>query len=501
MTEFNSILSTFEVTCKRFPKKIALYCLEESLSYEALQDSVQQWSNAFFNEQLQGKRILIYLDKGIDYVKSIYACLATGATYIPVDASQPLERILSIIEQAKPDLIITDENKNSTINNVLISRFLINQSACYFMKEDNKLVYLNNNKNSNRAFYTSKTDDVAAILFTSGSTGVPKGVKVSHQNLSYFINWAVQSLNLTHKDVLSNHASFAFDLSTFDIFAAGQVGAATWIITSQQQQNVAELINGIKKYSVTTWYSVPSVLSMMVATNALDMQVTKTLRHVLFAGEVYPIGALRELKKCIAETCSLQNWYGPTETNVCLYHKVTNDDLKKNYPVPIGKPLNGIDAVIDSDKPIGELIIYGACVTPGYSNVQDKRNNQLHKNKGHATGDLVRFENGYYYYQSRVDDMVKINGHRIELGEIDACLSVMPGVKAVAVLCITSDFQQKLTAFIVAKEESQINTLSVKQFVSERLPRYMVPNSVKCLLQLPKNANGKIDFKVLRGLA
>ncbi|SFC05460.1 AMP-binding protein [Pseudoalteromonas denitrificans] len=499
MTEFNSIMSGFERSCKQFPENIAVHCLDESVSYETLEQTVLQWSNAFLNEDLKGKRILIHLDKGIEYVKSIYACLAAGAIYVPVDASQPIERILSIISQAQPDLIITDESKCKMLNDVLVSRFVLSQESCYFLNKDQKQVFLDERLDKKAIFHKAKPDEVAAILFTSGSTGVPKGVQISHKNLAYFINWAVDSLNLTQKDVLSNHASFSFDLSTFDLFAASQVGAATWVITTQQQKFVAELVNGIKKYNVSIWYSVPSVLSMMVATNALDKNTTSRLRHVIFAGEVYPIGALRTLNTCLADTCSLHNWYGPTETNVCLYHKITNEDLTKDHPVPIGKPLAGSDAVIDCDT--GELIIYGPSVTPGYSNVIDGRNAKLHEQFGHATGDLVRFENGVYYYQDRIDDMVKINGHRIELGEINACLSTMPEIYEVVVQCITTDFQQKLIAYIVPNTEAKINTLAVKQFASEKLPRYMVPNNVKCLSQLPRNANGKVDYKILRSLA
>lgn len=501
MIEFNAIMSGFEHSCKQFPDNIALYCLDEKVSYQALYQTVLQWSDAFLNEGLKGKRILIYLDKGTDYVKSIYASLATGAIYIPVDATQPIERILSIIAQAKPDLIITDESKKDAINVAQTTSFVVTQGTGYFLNGANKTILPEQRLEKKGLLYCAKPDEVAAILFTSGSTGVPKGVQISHQNLAYFINWATQSLSLTNKDVLSNHASFSFDLSTFDLFAACQVGAATWVITAQQQKFAAELINGISKYGVTVWYSVPSVLSMMVATNALDIERTAMLRHVIFAGEVYPIGALRALKNCLSESCSLQNWYGPTETNVCLYHKVTSEDLSKDHPVPIGKPLEGVDAVIDSVNAPGELIIYGPCVTPGYSNVVDERNSQLHENFGHATGDLIRLDNGLYHYQGRVDDMVKINGHRIELGEVTACLSTMPGVKDVAVLCITTDFQHKLVAYVVPKDNTKISIMGVKQFCSKKLPRYMVPNSVKCLAQLPRNANGKADSKLLRELA
>jgi amino acid adenylation domain-containing protein len=501
MTVFNAIMPGFERSCKQFPENIALYCLDEKVSYQALYQTVLKWSDAFLNEGLKGKRILIYLDKGTDYVKSIYASLATGAIYIPVDATQPIERILSIIAQAKPDLVITDENKKDTINVAKTTNFVVTQGTGYFLNKGNKTNLPEQPHKKRDVLYAAKPDEIAAILFTSGSTGVPKGVQISHKNLAYFINWATQSLKLTNKDVLSNHASFSFDLSTFDLFAATHVGAATWIITAQQQKFAAGLINGISKYGVTVWYSVPSVLSMMVATKGLDIERTAMLRHVIFAGEVYPIGALRTLKICLPETCSLQNWYGPTETNVCLYHKVTSEDLKKDHPVPIGKPLEGVDAVIDSINEHGELIIYGSCVTPGYSNVVDERNSQLHAKFGHATGDLVYLDNGFYYYQGRVDDMVKINGHRIELGEINACLSTMAEVKAVTVLCITTDFQHKLVAYIVPKDNTPISIMRVKQFCSERLPRYMVPNSMKCLSQLPRNTNGKVDTNVLRELA
>jgi amino acid adenylation domain-containing protein len=452
---------------------------------------------------------VIYLPKSIDYVVAIYATLVSGNTYVPIDASQPLERARLILAEAEPALVITesrfaDSYVGESVQKLEMDRLEFSGASSTGVDDPEEFV---------GEWHCPDAMDIAAILFTSGSTGTPKGVQISHAMLNNFIEWTVADLALSHEDVFSNHASYAFDLSTFDLFASSRVGGAMWVITQSQQHHISELLKGLERFQVTIWYSVPTVLSMLVVSGEMSSCHTRQLRHVVFAGEPFPLGALRKLGECLPSGCHLSNWYGPTETNVCFAYRFSPailSDLNSLSALPIGRPLSGFSAaVVDEQGKClhtsgiqGELLVGGVGVTPGYCNFMDPHNQEHHRYGRHATGDLVHCDSsGLYYYHGRIDDLVKINGHRVELGEIETCLGQMPGVEEVVLIAELGEQHQKLIAYIVPEsDEYQVNLISVKQFVSERLPRYMVPNAVRFLPSLPMNANGKVDRKYLRSL-
>lgn len=491
-------------SCIRHSEDDALYCNDETISYHQLAVRVEHVCQLIRDKKLSGQQVLIHLPKSIDYVVAIYAVLATGNCYVPVDASQPLERAKLILEQARPALVITESSLVGSYTDETVPTLAMDT-----ITYDEAWLGQETLKHAIASWYSPNENDIAAILFTSGSTGTPKGVQISHGMLNHFIEWAVTELELSSKDVFSNHASYAFDLSTFDLFASSRVGAAVWVITKEQQHDVSALLEGIERFNISIWYSVPTVLSMLVASGEFNSQRSKQLRHVLFAGEPYPIGALRKLCECLPSYCQLSNWYGPTETNVCFSYRFSpaSTDLSHFSTLPIGRPLPGLRALIIDEQGVelsdsgeqGELLIEGAGVTPGYSNIIDPRNSEYHRHRCHATGDIVHCDQGLYYFHGRSDDLVKVNGHRVELGEIEACLGQMSGIKDVAVIAKLGEQQQKLIANIVIDDDRpKINLLTVKQFVSQRLPRYMVPHAVRFLPALPVNANGKVDRKYLR---
>jgi acyl-coenzyme A synthetase/AMP-(fatty) acid ligase len=358
--------------------------------------------------------------------------------------------------------------------------------------------------------YHPTAQELAAILFTSGSTGMPKGVQISYGNLHTFIGWAINKFALSEQDVFSNHAGFHFDLSTFDLFVASAVGGSVWVISDDEQRDVVALAEGIRRLRISVWYSVPSILSLMVNSGAIEKEVAASLRYLIFAGEVFPIRPLRKLRKCLPESCTLYNFYGPTETNVCLYYRVRESDLLRDKPVYIGLPLPGQKAIVVDGRQapvtgpgcIGELIIEGSCVTPGYRNWIDPANHDNHLRGRHATGDLVGIENGFLYFHGRKDRMVKISGYRVELGEIEEVLAAMPEIREVGVVAQITGNAQNLVAFISVDDvEAAPGVLAVKQFCQERLPRYMIPKFVRRLDDLPKSRNGKIDYLALKELA
>jgi amino acid adenylation domain-containing protein len=337
-------------------------------------------------------------------------------------------------------------------------------------------------------------DDLAYILYTSGSTGKPKGVCISNRNALAFIDWATEELNATSTDRFSNHAPFHFDLSVLDLYSAFRAGAAVCLIPDGMSYVPKKLVSFILREKITIWYSVPSVLILMMEQGGLlDLQ-DLPFRAILFAGEPFPIKHLRRLYEHWSELRFL-NLYGPTETNVCTFYELEGTELNRLKPVPIGRACSG-DRVwaVKSDgmeaKPgeEGELMVSGPTVMLGYWGKTP------HNGKPYATGDLVRLEeNGNYEYLGRRDHMVKVRGHRVELGDIEAALAEHPKLDDVVVVVADSGMDARLIAFVKSTGNGKPTLLDVKRHCAERLPRYMIVDDVSFLNEIPRTRNGKID--------
>ncbi|QPB84034.1 AMP-binding protein [Pseudoalteromonas rubra] len=476
------------------PHKTALICADQQWDYAQLAARACQIANALCALGLDQAPVLLNLPKHPDTVAAIYACWLSGNHYIPIDYSQPEARVERIISAAKPALVL-DQDWLNTLDS-------LSHSSDY---EQDLSAYM-----SRLRQYRDTT--LAAVLYTSGSTGTPKGVQISHDMLDFFIDWAAHTTCIDNEDILANHASFAFDLSTFDLFATVRAGACVWLITEQEQKDPLALISGIKKHQVSIWYSVPSILSMMVRSGELNSHCTATLKQVIFAGEPFAVAALQRLITCLPAGTALHNWYGPTETNVCVAWQVNRPQLDGLRHLPIGSLLPELKGWLEDDTgkrtPLteslgqcGELIIGGRCVTPGYANVDLPRATALHQQNCHATGDLVELTEAGLIYRGRIDDMVKLNGYRVELGEIESLLHRHPAIDQAALHLSLGEQQHQLIAVIVLKDGAEKPSLLVlKQFLKQQLPAYMLPHKVIVTAQLPLNANGKVDRKQLAEL-
>ncbi|MGI0117435.1 AMP-binding protein [Zooshikella sp. RANM57] len=492
----------------------------DEITYQKFYSRVQTLAGCFKTYGVEkGERVAIWLPKCGEYPLAIYAAMEIGAVYVPMDGSQPLDRACKILDKSEPMVLVTDCARFEALDFEYPSSIkliiLIDADLGFEIKPDfsarviplSRLPYMGIPLPEPIA---CDKHDLAAILFTSGSTGVPKGVKISHGNLHHFIYWAINTFDLSCQDTFANHAGYHFDLSTFDLFAAAAVGAAVWVIRDDEQRNVHALIQGIKTYHISVWYSVPSVLILLNNTQFDRHEVMSSIRYVLFAGEVFPIKHLRDLENYLPDKCELFNLYGPTETNVCLYYQVEKSVLQGNKPVYIGRPLPGltIDVIdehgqsISKEGCIGELLVKGPCVTPGYWRHYDSVNSEHHAKGYHATGDLVSYERGLLTYLGRKDRMIKLNGNRVELGEIEAAISSMQAIKEVAVITELTESSQHIVAYYsLAEQDNKITSITVKQYCTQKIPRYMIPKFIRRLPELPKNANGKIDYIALKELS
>jgi L-proline---[L-prolyl-carrier protein] ligase len=459
-----------------------------------------------------GDRVAIWTGKGTRYAEAILAALRAGAAYVPLDGSQPPARAAAILRDAQPAVLVTDGQRLASLASRLdqppSAVVLTGGGAALSLGTTPVLSWAEAvSPGRPRGLPVASHDDLAAILYTSGSTGTPKGVQITHRNLGTFVGWARTELDIGASDVFANHASFSFDLSTFDLFVALSVGAAAWIVPGEQASDVAALAAGLREHRVTVVYCVPSILHLLVSSGALTGESAAALRYVLSAGEVFPLPWLRALAARLPRTARVYNLYGPTETNVCTYHQVRPADLAGDRALPIGTPVSGARvSVLDEEGHVvrgpgrvGELIVSGDCVTPGYWRREAESAAAGHPRGTHATGDLVSYrEDGELVYHGRKDRMVKLSGYRIELGEVEAAALRHAGIAEAAAVVDTSGPAPRLALYYTpAPTAPRLSLIDVKRHCAGLLPGYMVPHLAVALSGLPRSRNGKTDYRRL----
>lgn len=443
-----------------------------------------------------GSRVALWLDKGDPYVEWILATLLIGATYVPIDGKQPPLRASVIVDDCRPAALVLDGRRTLDPAAVAAGTVVLDAADDTAGASERTVQELPQ--------VTVDPEDDAAILYTSGSTGRPKGVRIPHRMLAGFVCWARADLDTTPDDRFANHASFNFDISTLDLFVALSTGASLLVLGDEERSQPHALVEAIEQHRLTVWYSVPSALDLMVRSGHLTTSTTSSLRRVVFAGEPYPIKRLAALATLLPPSCTLANYYGPTETNVCTAYHVRPDDLRGEASLPIGRPIDGAHvrivaedgAQISEPGVVGELVVSGPCVTTGY--VRSTGEPPSHPDGVHHTGDLVsRDASGELHFHGRADRMVKVGGHRVELAEVERVLTQHPAVDDAAVTLLERADRRELTAYLVAND-STLSTMAVRRWCVDRLPTYMIPHRLLVADALPRTANGKVDLARLR---
>ena len=435
-----------------------------------------------------GDRVVLWAGKSPATVAAMQAVLRLGAAYVPVDGSSPPARVATIVRDCAAAVVLTNGEKISRLSAEL------GEQVRY---EDLDGPY----DPAPAVNADTAPEDLAYILYTSGSTGVPKGVCLTHENARAFVDWAYDVLAPEPDDRFANHAPFTFDLSVLDLYAAFRAGASVHLIPAELSFAPKQLVEFVHEQQITIWYSVPSALAVMMRHGGLlDRPAPDSLHTVLFAGEPFAIGQLRDLAAWT--NARMMNLYGPTETNVCTYHVVRKEDLGRDRPVPIGVAASGDrvwvvrdDGIIATAGEEGELLVDGPTVMPGYWGHPPQRG-------PYSTGDIVKvLLDGTLDYVGRRDHMVKVRGHRVELGEVEAVLENHPGVAEAAAVTVGEGVDTRLVAFVAARPGADLGVLALRQHLAEHLPRYMVADEVRFLSPLPRNGNGKIDRTALAARA
>lgn len=464
----------------------------------------------------RGDRVGVYLPKSADSIVAFLGILRAGAGYVPLDPQAPSARNASILEScgarvviverrlveglrdepaslgAVPELIVLDE-----VGQGAGIRGWVEREAAARTVDDARVA----------------DHDLAYILYTSGSTGKPKGVTLSHLNACSFVEWCRSTFRPTCEDRFSAHAPFHFDLSILDLWLSLSSGATVCVIDEVLGKDPHGLSAFIAEAGVSIWYSAPSILSLISARGEIGRFDHSGLRLVLFAGEVFPIAALRALKAQWPRPRYF-NLYGPTETNVCTYYELPPGPVPESRvdSYPIGKVCEHLRALVADSETAGstdgsELCIAGPAVTAGYWGEAELTERAfLRRSDGpswYRTGDLVSVgADGEYVYRGRRDRMIKKRGYRVELGEIESCLYRHDLVREAAVLALPDDeLGVRVRAHLATRDGGRISVVSLKQFCARHLPVYMIPDQFSFHDALPKTSTDKTDYQALRNIA
>lgn len=482
------------------PDAIAVSASDGELTYGELNSRSNQIARALIDLGIRkGDRVGIWLEKSCETICVMQGVMLIGAAYIPLDPMSPIHRIRFLIEDCGIAVLVSSSASAASL--LIDGLATVAHLSIDISESGTSSTQVDRQSTTPIDSPYMEPSDLAYILYTSGSTGSPKGVAISHQNSLAFVQWAHETIGIVPEDRLANHAPFHFDLSVFDIYAAFSAGASVHLIPSGAAFAAEALVNFIMERKISIWYSVPTVLTMMMDDGELLQKRDIPVNVFIFAGEPFPIEQLRRLfNRRPYPQARYLNFYGPTETNVCTYHEIVSIDELCKRRVPIGIAASGNDVWAETSEgrragvgDEGELIIQGPTVYLGYWG------KSVHGDKPYRTGDRVCLnEKGGFEFLGRKDQMVKIRGNRVELSEIEIVLEQHLSVSEVAVVVSGDGIAARLVAFIVVVlGHEDLCLLEVKRHCAERLPKYMIVDRIILLDTMARNRNGKIDRRWL----
>lgn len=486
---------------EQYPDRNAIiYEDNKSVTFRSLNKLSNQIAQNFLEQNItSGSVVGIFHNKTVYGYAVMIACLKIGAIYVNLDYKSPLERLLKILNTCKPKIIFNDfENDAQYFSEI--------ETPIQNIHEEEFLKKITEYKSENISVTDSVcSSDPTYIMFTSGSTGFPKGATMTHQNILNFIAWGKERYEVSIEDRFTNVNPMYFDNSVFDFYTSIFNGASLIPFDYEDSRNPVTVREKVTRLGATIWFSVPSMLIYLLTMKVLREEDFTTLRIISFGGEGFPKPKLKKLYDLYSNRIKFINVYGPTEcTCICSAYDISDKDFEDMINLTtLGKLAPNFKYIIlkNNESDFGELCLIGPQVGLGYYNDFERTSqsfiqnpeNKVSREIIYKTGDLVcEDEFGMLHFKGRKDNQIKHMGYRIELEEIEAAFNSIPSVGESAVVYKKSNGEiGTILAFVSAQTETTEQNLFAS--VKTKLPQYMIPKTIKILNQLPKNKNGKTD--------
>ncbi|MQS52742.1 D-alanine--poly(phosphoribitol) ligase subunit DltA [Companilactobacillus mishanensis] len=499
----NVIIDRITQIAQKMPDKICYKNGDITKTYQQLNDQSDRVASFIQEKFLPEKSpIIVFGGQQFEMLVMFLGAIKSGHAYIPVDDASDSDRIIQINSVAKPSLVLNW----SDVDSFNIETPIVPKSEIQAVLQSDRNIYDHN--------LSVGDDDNFYIIFTSGTTGTPKGVQISTNNLLDFVDWVNDEYHYTNETKVLLQAPFSFDLSVFSIYPGLTNGATLNVLDKETAKNLAQLQTSVLNTTANTWISTPSFFEMCMFFKDFNAEKIPELKKFIFCGEELTHVTAKKLLQRFPDA-ELYNTYGPTENTVAITSiQITREILEKYDRLPIGYLKSNmeykLDNVEDKDGQLeGELIVSGPDVSKGYLNnpVQTKKAFETIDGKVfYHTGDMVSEDNDLLFYKGRTDFQIKMHGYRIELEEVDSLLANLSQVKQSCTVPLYNNKKQvnKIIAHVVLEDQfknsdnKELNQ-QIKSELKKNTMDYMIPNVFKFVEQLPISKNGKIDRKALIG--
>ena len=492
------------------PRHAAFSFNGEDLSYAELDSASNRLAHALIANGLEpGGRVGIFMHKSLELGVAIYGALKAGGIFVPLDPFLPLERLQFVLEDCGIEHVISANEMSKSLAG-LAGTF---RGRVYGVDLDIGISTLSWEQIAEHSEEPPGVwiidQDLAYIMYTSGSTGHPKGMMHTHHGSISYARWGTQHVSLTADDRVASHAPLHFDLSIFDFFSTAQVGATVVLVPEPVTKFAASWTEYIEKERISVVFTVPFTLIQMLELGVMEQRNLESLRWILFGGEPFPPKHLRALMSKLPKT-RFTNVYGPAEAPSCTCYDLPPFPEPFDEPVPIGTvSVNSADLIIDNDDNVcgideeGELCIRSSTLTRGYWNRPDLNETVYLYRDGHGafpdvyfrTGDwVVRRSDGLLRFLGRKDRMVKTRGHRVELDEVEAALASHANVSEAAAFAVPDgQGSMSILAAAMLSGTAEEGSGDLLQHMRSKLPGYALPQKIFIVDGFPRTSSGKID--------
>ena len=500
------------------PDAVAVVFKDDSVSYAQLDELSNRMARALRGAGcVGGDRVAIMMPKSIEAIAAILGVLKAGCIYVPIDPASPAERTARMLSVCDMKCVLAGGRAGATLGGLHREGLLgENLGVAWLTHPTPELPFEPvfhqadiDSFDATPPAVQRRSGDIAHILFTSGSTGVPKGVPITHANALHFVRWGQDYFGIRPGDRISGHPPLVFDLSTFDIYGSLGAGAELHLVPPELNLLPHRLADFIRGHALTQWFSVPSVLNHMAKHGAIHHGDFPSLKRLLWCGEAFPTPALIHWMERLPNV-TFTNLYGPTEATIASsFYTVPECPRDPSQPVSIGRACAGEELLIldENLQPVptgktGDLYIGGPGLSPGYYKDSKKTaavflQHPLRDGPGariYKTGDLARFgDDGLVYLLGRADYQIKCRGHRIELGEIEAALHTLEELRETAVVAVKTGGLEGNAICCAYVPVNGVTPQELRRRLTRSLPHFMVPTRWRAMERLPLNGSGKID--------